>query len=194
VGQLRKPWSVVTLGFKNAFNKLVLSRQTYSLLCLWVLTWFSYLIFMKSQINILTISGVAISASLMVGSYFLPFRGRAPKIRKSDVPPINKLTSHRKQIYSQNNNKISPLALTTPQPPQRTSQVEKTPKQIALLENQNQEPVQIQIANKSREPSNQNNGCPKNLDYFTKKPRPKQTPEECFSCKNLITCVCLTSN
>ncbi len=38
------------------------------------------------------------------------------------------------------------------------------------------------------------NGCPKNLAYFTMRPRPKLTPEECFSCKKLITCVCLTSN
>ncbi len=36
------------------------------------------------------------------------------------------------------------------------------------------------------------NGCPKNLDYFTMRPRPKQMPEECFTCQNLITCVCLT--
>jgi hypothetical protein len=149
---------------------------------------------MKGQINALNIIGFAISAGLIVCSYFLPFRGRGLKTQKVDVPHISKPTLGRKQIYSQDNNKISSSVLTAPQPPQRANQVETSQKQIVVLEHQNQEPVQIQIANKSREASNQNDGCPKNLDYFTKKPRPKQTPEECFSCKNLITCVCLTSN
>jgi len=47
------------------------------------------------------------------------------------------------------------------------------------------------LAEKYEEPS-ESNGCPKNLDYYTKRPRPKQMPEECFTCRNLITCVCLT--
>ena len=38
------------------------------------------------------------------------------------------------------------------------------------------------------------NGCPKNIEYFSKKPRPKEPPEECLTSKNLLTCVCLTSN
>ena len=38
------------------------------------------------------------------------------------------------------------------------------------------------------------NGCPKNIEYFSKKPRPKEPPEECLTCKNLLTCVCLTNN
>jgi hypothetical protein len=149
---------------------------------------------MKGQINALNIIGFAISAGLIVCSHFLPFRGPALKTQKVDVHHISKPTLDRKQTYSQDNNKISYSVLTAPQPPQRAKHVETPQKQIVVLEHRNQEPIQIQIANKSREPSNQNNGCPKNLDYFTKKPRPKQMPEECFSCKNLITCVCLTSN
>ncbi len=42
------------------------------MLFLWVLTWFSYGLFMKNQINILNITGAIVSASLMVFLYFLP--------------------------------------------------------------------------------------------------------------------------
>ncbi len=42
------------------------------MLFLWVLTWFSYGLFMKNQINILNITGAVVSASLMVFLYFLP--------------------------------------------------------------------------------------------------------------------------
>jgi hypothetical protein len=35
--------------------------------------------------------------------------------------------------------------------------------------------------------------CPQNLEYFHQNPRPKQMPTECFSCKSLIQCVCITS-
>jgi hypothetical protein len=38
------------------------------------------------------------------------------------------------------------------------------------------------------------NGCPKNLEYYTMKLRPKSPPTECFTCENLIKCVCRTSN
>jgi hypothetical protein len=147
---------------------------------------------MKGQINALNIIGFAISASLIVCSYFLPFRRHASKIQKVDAPHISKPALDRKQIYSQNNNKIPSSVLTATQPTQQENQVEKSQKQIVLLEHQNQEPTNS--VDKSQQPSKQTNGCPKNLDYFTKKPRPKQTPEECFTCKNLITCVCLTSN
>jgi hypothetical protein len=84
------------------------------------------------------------------------------------------------------------------------NQEKKTPKQIPSLEiqNINQEGQSTKLAKKCKEPStklpekyeepSESNGCPKNLDYYTKRPRPKQMPEECFTCRNLITCVCLT--
>ena len=50
------------------------------------------------------------------------------------------------------------------------------------------------LADTPQQLPSKSNGCPKKLDYYTKKPRPKQTPEECITCKNLINCVCLTSN
>lgn len=47
---------------------------------------------------------------------------------------------------------------------------------------------------KNPEAVSESHGCPKNLVYYHQKPRPKQTPEECMTCSNLIACVCLTSN
>ena len=38
------------------------------------------------------------------------------------------------------------------------------------------------------------NGCPKNLAYYNQTPKPKETPNECFSCSKLIACVCRTSS
>ena len=66
--------------------------------------------------------------------------------------------------------------------------------QITEIKTQKQVLECIKSADKPQQLPSKANGCPKNLDYYTKKPRPKQTPEECITCKNLIDCVCLTSN
>jgi hypothetical protein len=120
---------------------------------LWVLTWYSYWIFMKGQINAINIIGAVISAGLLVFSHFSPVPDAVSKVHARE-----------------------------------------SPRQTAVLKTQKQEPDSIQLADKSQQLPPKSNGCPKNLDYFTKKPRPKQTPEECITCKNLIACVCLTSN
>ena len=186
--------SSLVLTVKKAFTNLFLTRQTFSLMFLWVLTWFSYMIFMKSQVNAFNIVGAVISAGLMVLPYFLPSQSAASKAKKVDMPQtsgvISSVTLPHAQSDSQGNSKISPSTLTG-QIPTRTNQIEKSPEQITSLERQGQNP-QILSAVKPPDPS-KSNGCPKNLDYFTKKPRPKFPPEECMSCENLITCVCLTS-
>ncbi len=69
-----------------------------------------------------------------------------------------------------------------PNPPQEITEIET------------QEPECIKLEDTPQQLPSKSNDCPKNLDYYTKKPRPKQTPEECITCKNLIDCVCLTSN
>ena len=120
---------------------------------LWVLTWYSYWIFMKGQINAINIIGAVISAGLLVFSHFSPVPDAVSKVHARE-----------------------------------------SPRQTPVLKTQKQEPESIQLADKSQQLPPKSNGCPKNLDYFTKKPRPKQTPEECITCKNLIACVCLTSN
>jgi len=139
------------------------------MLFLWVLTWFSYGLFMKNQISILNITGAVVSASLMVFLYFWP--------------ALN-------AFFFAKNRSISKTQKAQIQP----HKDEKTPQQITEIKTQKQELECIKLADKSQQLPPKSNGCPKNLDYFTKKPRPKQTPEECITCKNLIACVCLTSN
>jgi hypothetical protein len=97
-----------------------------------------------------------------------------------------------------------------PEPTEQTTipetQEPNVPQQIAEVKTQEPNPPQeiteietqelecIKVEDTPQQLFSKSNGCPKNLDYYTKKPRPKQTPEECITCKNLINCVCLTSN
>jgi hypothetical protein len=196
---------------------------------LWVLTWYSYWIFMKRQITPINIFGAVLSAGLLVFSQFSPVRDAVSKTLKLVVLQISK-NSHftHTALGSQNNIKIQipPVSSTTRIQNRCSKQVEKSPRstpkiktqkpdvesiqQITVLKSQKLEPESplqttvsetqkiepeiIKLADKPQPLPSKSNGCPKNLDYYTKKPRPKQTPEECITCKNLITCVCLTSN
>jgi hypothetical protein len=182
---------------------------------LWVLTWYSYWIFMKQQINAINIIGAGISASLLVFSHFLPVRDAASKALKLAVSQNSKnrrLTNFFISSGSQSDIQVemSPETLATPVQSACFDKVEEFPEQPTVIETQKQEaesvelakelesvelakePESIELTDKSQQLPSKSSGCPKNLDYFTKKPRPKQTPEECFTCKNLITCVCLT--
>ena len=132
---------------------------------------------MKNQINILNIAGAVVSASLIVFLYFLP-----PLNAFSLAKSARALGRKRKLVHST-------LADVHISP--KINQEEKILEKISSLEIQKQEDQSTKLAEKCEEPS-ESNGCPKKLDYFAKRPRPKQTPEECFSCRNLITCVCLT--
>jgi hypothetical protein len=80
------------------------------------------------------------------------------------------------------------------QTPLPETQEPEAPQEIAEIETQEQDLECIKLEDAPQQQSSKSNGCPKNLDYYTMKPRPKQTPEECITCKNLIDCVCLTSN
>jgi len=176
---------------------------------------------MKNQVNILNISGAVASASLMVFLYFLPSLNAVSLTKRRGIfktPKIQirqKLSSVRNKKLAHSNladNHIFPNLNQEKKTPkqipsleiQKINQEKKTPKQSPSLEiqNMNQEGQSIKLAEKCKEPStklaekyeepSESNGCPKNLDYYTKRPRPKQMPEECFTCRNLITCVCLT--
>jgi hypothetical protein len=311
---------------------------------LWVLTWFSYWIFLKQQINAVNIIGASISAGLLLFSYFLPVRNNPPKTPtpaesemginhllesksigfeinlKEQIPPKNQATlmqwfcldkveefreqstvlepleqvpksvdlphelecavqepksvelsqepesvelaqesgsvelakepesleladesqsapkkgkknrSKRKPVDLQSKAEIqiSPQALTTPIQSPCFDEVEELLEQPTLPETQEHEPKSVEsvtqpesvelvteseskesakepefielaqqsdsagLADKLQQSASKSSGCPKNLDYYTKKPRPKQTPEECFTCEKLIACVCLT--
>jgi len=161
------------------------------MLFLWVLTWFSYGLFMKNQISILNITGAVVSASLMVFLYFWPalnafFFAKNRSISKTQKAQIQ---PHKDEKTPQQTTEIK----TQKQETESIKQPEPI-KQTTVPKTQKQELECIKLADKTQQLPSKSNGCPKNLDYFTKKPRPKQTPEECITCKNLIACVCLTSN
>ena len=252
---------------------------------LWILTWFSYWIFMKQQINSFNLVGAGISACLLVFSHFFPTRGgssKGPKQFKQALPenskePPLKLSSldlpsdiqEQKpyettdpsllQLSDQHKTEESYQQLPFELQPQEVEVVElakepepaeiDTPKMLPKKRNRRRkkrkslgspsiiqeqistesltimmqsgcntieeaaqhlpvtelQPQEVEVVELAKEPEpaeidkcqqtpEKSNGCPKNLDYFTQKPRPKQTPEECFTCKNLIACVCNTDN
>lgn len=180
---------------------------------LWSLTWYSYWIFMRNQINAINIIGASISAGLFVSSHFSPVRdaaSKAPKLVTSQIRRNIHLT--HTSLGSQSNIKMQlpPATFTTRIQAPRSNKLEKSIGQTTVLKTQKQEPESLEqttsLKTQKQEPDSiqfedecqqlpsKSNGCPKNMDYFTKKPRPKQIPEECITCKNLINCVCLTSN
>jgi hypothetical protein len=153
---------------------------------------------MKAQINAINIIGAVISAGLLVFSHFSPVRNAASKALKLATSQISKnIHLTHASLGSQSNIKIQKMPPATfiikSQTPS-CKQVEKSPRQATVLKTQSPEPESPQLTDKSPQLTSKSNGCPKNIEYFTKKPRPKETPEECITCKNLITCVCLTSN
>jgi hypothetical protein len=181
---------------------------------------------MKNQINIVNVAGAAVSASLLLSSFFLPSISAFPFAKRTTIPQIQKISIPQKQMNLETNKKIVPATSSTKisthinlknifhkktapiekqkqEPTQPKNKYEEptkpnaTPvnlkisqKETAPIEKQKQEPTKPK--NKYEEPTKPN-GCPKNLDYFTQRPRPKQMPEECFTCENMIACACLTS-
>jgi len=190
---------------------------------LWVLTWYSYWIIMKNQINPTNIIGAAIPASLLILSQFSRVRDAVSKTLKLGTFQTDKNTRSTDLFISSGsrsdeNIQISPVTPTSriqslcldpaEKSPQETTvsestiriqdpcinQIEKSPQKITEPKTQKQEPKSILLEDKSQQPPSGSNRCPKNLDYFTKKPRPKQAPEECMTCKNLISCVCQSNS
>jgi hypothetical protein len=182
---------VVKLASKNTFTKLFSSRQTFSLVFLWVLTWFSYILFMKNQINIINITGAVTSAGLLIFSYLLPSSSVCSITKKIRTQKNQEVYSPQKQSL-ESNKKIFHSTLATTDISQSINQKKVSPKQVISMDCQKQE-QELTLSDK-REKTSEENYCPNNLEYFTKRPRPKQMPEECLTCKKLITCVCLTSN
>ena len=167
------------------------------MILLWVLTWYSYWIFMKQQINVINIIGAVVSAGLFVVSHFLPIQkvsSRALKLVTSKNSENGLLMDVSLDSQSNIKLQIPPETFSTQIHTSSFNQVGKSTLQATGFKAEELESESIQVADKSRELSLESNGCPKNLEYFTQKPRPKEPPEECFTCKNLLTCVCLTNN
>ncbi len=184
----------MTLTLKINFPKIP-SRQIFSLLFLWIFTWFAYGLFMKNQVNILNIAGAVVSTSLIVFLYFLPSFDIFSFAKRRGISKTQKIQIQQEQSVGRNEELVNSTSVDT-DIPSNINQEEEIPEQITSLEGQKQEEQPEKLVEKceeTEEPS-KSSGCPKNLDYFTKRPRPKQTPEECITCSNLITCVCQTDN
>ena len=164
---------------------------------LWAFTWYSYWIFMKQQINVINIIGAVVSAGLFVVSHFLPVKkvsSRALKFVTSKNSENDLLMDASLDLQSNIKLQIPPETFAAQIHTSSFNQVGKSTLQATGFKAEELESESIQVADKSRELSLESNGCPKNLEYFTQKPRPKEPPEECLTCKNLLTCVCLTNN
>jgi hypothetical protein len=111
----------------------------------------------------------------------------APKIKKPK--PESSQSTPLIKTQTPELESTQPITLLETETPKSES-----PLLTPILKTQTPESESVQLTDKSTQLPSKSNGCPKNLDYYTMKPRPKQTPEECITCKNLITCVCLTSN
>ncbi len=161
---------------------------------IWILTWFLYWSIVKNELSTINVVGIVASASFIALPRFSSARLATPKAPKLFTPQVGK-NIHLNHTHSgSTGGKKTPNQQPTPsfQIP-ITQQNEKHPNQTTVAETQKQEPEPQNSANKPLQPHSNANGCPKNLEYYTKKPRPKETPEECFTCQNLITCVCLVS-
>ena len=178
IRNLGLPWtsprSVAKLGSRKVLNDLIFCRKTYYVIFIWVFTWYSYWIFMKGQMSVINIIGASISGTLFTVSHFSTVRDEASRAPKLVMFQIRKTLN------------LTHTSLGAPAEILQQRALEPI--------TQKQEPVISQTIDENKQSPSKSNGCPKNLDYFTKKPRPKKAPEECFTCKNLITCVCETSN
>lgn len=126
----------------------------------------------------------------MVFLYFLPSLNVLSFVKRRGISQIQRVQVQQKPSLERNKKLVySTLAEVRISP--NINQEKPIPKQIISFEIQKQEDQSTKLTEKCVE-HGESVGCPKDLEYFSMRPRPKQTPEECFSCRNLITCVCLT--
>jgi hypothetical protein len=164
---------------------------------------------MKNQISIINVAGAAVSASLLVSSFFLPSVSAFSFPKRITIPQIQKIPISKKQMNNENNKKTVPAISSASEISTHINHKEIFQEKIASIDEPKQElnrpevkcmevskPIddpkqEINQPEVKCEEVSKSNGCSKNLDYFTMRPRPKQMPEECFTCENIITCVCL---
>lgn len=199
-------WSVIKTNRAQAFPKLktlLFNKQTYYILFIWALTWYSFWIFVRQQITPINISGEIIAATGILTASS-PAKNAAIKLLRLATPQINRnihkihlphptLAMHniKKTITPTMPFTLKPQTLQFKQIQTPTRQITAPVAKTITLEPTPKPQPTLSIP---KQTAANTNGCPKNLAYYTQKPRPKQTPIECISCKNLITCVCQTSN
>jgi len=176
---------------------------------------------MKSQITVLNILGCVLSGILLVSFQFVGI-GKSIVSKKGSSHSNFSETKKDTQVHKtpsacsakvdmpitkkvENEKPLQPKTTAQTQagslPKIEIAVTKKTEKrneneialQPATVVQTHQAEIQ-QISEKPPRVTPKTNGCPKNLDYYTKRPRPVQMPAECLTCKNLITCVSSTDN
>jgi hypothetical protein len=193
---------LTNLGVFAKFKEfLPLFKQTYYIPFIWALTWYSYWIIMDitfwHKINALNVGAAMISASFVVSA--IPIRNGVHKAFNFVAPQISRslyLALSAFKLQTRKLIQILPINFANRSQTYHFIQIEKLPSQPArrVIQKQVNEPKPMQRVFKSQPALSSASGCPKNLAYFSQRPRPKQTPEECITCKNLISCVCQTSS
>ena len=183
-----------------------------------MLTWFGYWLFMKAQINAVNIAGFAVSGGLFVAFQVIEIRKSiaskkvwteidySEKREKTKVRKIQSTCSPKAElpiIMKVENEKpleepVTLQAKTVSTPKIEIITTEQT-NEICIEEiapQSTREPVNKKLQEETKETPQKTpqtplktNGCPKNLEYFNKKPKPIPIPNECLSCTKLITCV-----
>jgi hypothetical protein len=190
---------------------------------LWALTWYAYWIFMKSQTTSLNILGFVLSGILLGSSQFAEIEKIIEYKKGSSLSscfePKKEAKEHKKaSIFSLNvdmpitkksGEKLSQLRINAKEQPFSLPKIEIAVKKNTGKKNEiaiqpsTRQPSSVfltqraevqQISKKPLRVTVKTNGCPKNLDYYTKRPRPIQMPTECLTCQNLINCVSSADN
>ena len=191
------------------------------MISLWALTWYAYWIFMKSQTTSLNILGFVLSGILLASFQFAAVekiieykKGSSlsncfePKkdIKVHKTPsacsakvdmPLTKKVEDERPMQPKMTTQIQTSSLPKIEIAATMKAEERNENEIALQPSTVVQTHQAEIQQISEKPPQvtpKTNGCPKNLDYYTKKPRPIQMPVECLTCKNLITCVSSADN
>jgi len=182
-----------------------------------MLTWFGYWLFMKAQITAVNIAGFAVSGGLFVAFQVIEIRksfaskkvwteidfsenrekNQVRKIQatcspKAELPIIMKVeTEEPLEEPATLETKTACMPKTEILTPEQTNEIyeEIAPQSTRTTVKKK---LQEEIKETTQKPAQtplKTNGCPKNLEYFNKRPKPIPIPNECLSCTKLITCV-----
>ena len=172
---------------------------------------------MKAQITAVNIAGFAVSGGLFVAFQVIEIRKSIASKKvwteidfsenreKNQVRKIQATCSPKAELPMimevENENSIEePITSQTKTPsipkieiltPEQTNEIyEETAPQSTRTTVKKK--LQEEIKETTQKPPQtplKTNGCPKNLEYFNKRPKPIPIPNECLSCTKLITCV-----
>jgi hypothetical protein len=161
---------------------------------IWSLTWYSYWILRDitvwhkslNQIDPANWAGAIISIAIILSGAAIA----KIHIGKKSFLAFARASSRKTPVGTNTSEgvQIAPISVETKT--KSINQMEKPKRRTRRARIRTEKPKQP--IGHSQEQFSSANICPHNLAYFSIRPRPKQVPEECIACRNLIQCVCLT--